>query len=232
MTEIAEIHSNGGGRRERTVTCAKSAYLDPDTVISGAASIWGNPGIYKSKIGGYCRISGNPEILECDLSGRWSVSDSTRLSRVSGHTGETVQRNGDFFDVQFGEIEIRDKAVLRDCKLVALGPARIGIGELAELRWCVINGNAHIGGDAHLGQCNIEDGSWIMGGIWDGRAPRVVKTGAFFDCTESHIENEVFIGCQSRRIDAWIKQGPMLAERYGLSLDEFNHYAAIVKGWK
>lgn len=232
MTAIAEqtiyeTHANGGGKRERTVTCSESAYLDADTLVEGYCSVWGSPRIEQSRLMGFCRISGHGFISNAALDGRVSVSDSTQIIDSSIVTDQRI--SGNVFE--WGEVEIRDAALVEACTIDAPPSARIGIGGNAILIVVDIRGNAHIEGDAHLENCEIPDGAWITGGQWLCRAPKVIKTSSFFNLTESHIPGELFVGCRSLPIKTWIRSGKMLAAKYGMPLDEYYEYARLVLEW-
>lgn len=214
-TAALEVHRNGSGRRERTVHCAETALLDDHTTVEGNASIWGRITVERSEISGDVKVAGATRILDSRLIGRIWITDNAFLVRcqIAAFTGE---------------VEIHDSARLEGCTIAANDGCRVSIGENAKVRNVTINGEAYIAGDCVVENCTLEPGVRITRGYWN-RSPRVIRTPWFDVCED--IDDCLFIGCESRQRELWLRSGVKIGLERGYSEAEVREYERIIKNW-
>ena len=90
----------------------------------------------------------------------------------------------------------------------------------------VVAGSARVYGDAHLHGSMVLDGKMrVNTGYWT-RAPRYVDLG-FESVTESKLG--AMVGCRDRSVDYWLRHGPKLALRWGMTKEQVKQLIEAVR---
>lgn len=196
LSEIYSKHPNGGGKIGRFVTVSPDAFIGKGATVDGHAELYGNPKITgNSHIGDWCRVSHNVEISDSELLQFTMVTGPTTI-RSSRLDGDAWVAN----------------SFMQDCDLRASQGQQIRVVDNSELHSVSGVGPIFVSA-AKVHNCELLPLVRILGGEWFA-SPRIRRSPFQFHLIESHIEDNLLIGCWDRPLTTW-KSMVSIYRRFG-----------------
>lgn len=195
-----------GGLAQYQVEKSDDARIQSPAMVFNGSNIFGHVWVTGKSL-----IKGENNLLEYAMIHDTSVEGQNIISGRTMVIGSSIS----------GKNVICNRAIVDHCQIA--GEALISGS--AVLQNVEIDGFVVIR-DAILRDCRVERGSIIQSGVWEGRAPRVVRL-PWMDITEG-VNDNVLLDCESQRVHRWLKLGPQIGIKMGLSPDEIQSIRAAI----
>ncbi len=203
-------HPNGRGKLYGDADVSTSAYLSADSTASASALLRDTHVKNASRVGGDAKVLGG-WLNRCYVVGSALITSRPVLieSIVLGGTicGDAIVKSSLVRD----QGHIYDKAVV------------VGLSMQEPL---VVEGSARVYGTARLyGSFALHGRMRVSSGDWE-RPPRYAELG-FESVTESKLG--AMVGCRDRTVAYWLRHGPALGRRWGLTELQIKQLTAAVE---